>query len=185
MFSLMKYLFIFCLFFWFFFPFKKIFSHISANSPINQYWSSICGENIEEYWTKGTVSYTAINSARILGCSKIILVGQDLAYIDGQCYSKESAYKDLYCGINPETNRWEIMAKDFEQFAEVISHHEDVELKREIAKKRLKNLNNSLHIVKGIQGNMLPTESVYAAFIEPLTEYSQNFNDRKYINTSL
>lgn len=166
-------------------PFKSFFSHISANSPINQYWSSICGENIEEYWTKGTVSYTAINSARILGCSKIILVGQDLAYIDGQCYSKESAYKDLYCGINPETNRWEIMAKDFERFAEVISHHEDVELKREIAKKRLKNLNNSLHIVKGIQGNMLPTESVYAAFIEPLTEYSQNFNDRKYINTSL
>ena len=60
--------------------------------PINHFWSEICGENIEEYWSKGTVSYNALNSARILGCSKIILVGQDLAYIEGQCYSKNSAY---------------------------------------------------------------------------------------------
>ena len=31
-------------------------------------------ENIDEYYTKGTVSYTALNSARIMGFSKIILV---------------------------------------------------------------------------------------------------------------
>ena len=32
---------------------------------------------------------------------------------------------------------------------------------------------------------MIPTESVYAAFISPLREFAQNFNDREYINTSL
>ena len=32
---------------------------------------------------------------------------------------------------------------------------------------------------------MLPTESVYAAFVGPLQEFTKQFNDRTYINTSL
>ena len=63
------------------FKYKQVYSHISANTPINHLWAEICGEDIEEYWSKGTVSYTALNCARLLGCSKIILVGQDLAAI--------------------------------------------------------------------------------------------------------
>ena len=85
--------------------------------PINHYWAEIANLNIDEYWSKGTVSYTALNCARLLGCSKIILVGQDLAYIEGQCYSKDSAYKDLTCSYNKEKDKWEITAKDFEAFA--------------------------------------------------------------------
>ena len=42
-----------------------------------------------------------------------------------------------------------------------------------------------MHFVKGITGEMLPTESVYAAFVAPLEEFTAKFNDRKYINTSL
>lgn len=167
------------------FNFKQVYSHISANTPVNHFWSEISGVDIEEYWSKGTVSYTALNCARLLGCSKIILVGQDLAYIEGQCYSKESAYKDLICGINPENGRWEIMAKDFEKFANAISPLESAEKRAEVAKRRLGNLNTSLYLVKGINGDMLPTESVYAAFVQPLVEYTEHFNDREYINTSL
>jgi hypothetical protein len=167
------------------FKFKRILSHISANTPINHFWAKIIGEDIEEYWSKGTVSYTALNSARLLGCSKIILVGQDLAYIEGQCYSKDSAYKDLICGVNPENGRWEIMAKNFEEFSIAISPLDDAKKRAEVALRRLKNLNASLHIVKGINGEMIPTESVYAAFIPPLEEYVKHFNDREYINTSL
>ena len=103
------------------FKYKGTFSHISANSPINHFWAELCGENIEEYWSKGTVSYTALNCARILGCSKIVLVGQDLAYVQGQCYSKDSAYKDMVCEYNDSAQRWEIQAKDFESFASAIS----------------------------------------------------------------
>jgi len=167
------------------FKFKKRYSHISANMPINLFWGEICDEKVDEYWSKGTVSYTILNCARLLGCSKIILVGQDLAYIEGHCYSKDSAYKDLICGQNPETGIWEIMAKDLESFANSLSAHPNLEQRVVIAKDRLKNLNNSLHIVKGINGNMLPTESVYAAFVKPLSEYALHFNDRDYINTSL
>lgn len=167
------------------FKFKKRLSHIASNVPVNQFWAEICGENIDEYFSKGTVSYTALNSARILGCSKIILVGQDLAYIGGQCYSKDSAYKDLICAHNPDTGRWEIMAKDFEAFADALSNSPDVEKRMQAARRRLVNLNNSLHFVKGISGEMIPTESVYAAFVAPFQEFAIRFNDRRYINTSL
>lgn len=167
------------------FKFKNIYSHISSNSPINKFWAEVCQENTEEYLSKGTVSYTALNCARLLGCSKIILVGQDLAYIGGQCYSKDSAYKDLSCEFNKDTNKWEIVAKDFEKFAEAITPSANPQVQINVAKDRLKNLNNSLYYVKGINGDMIPTESVYATFIRPLQDFTKQFNDRKYINTSL
>lgn len=167
------------------FDFKQILSHISANSPVNRFWAEIINENIEEYWSKGTVSYTALNSARLLGCNKIILVGQDLAYVEGQCYSKESAYKDLVCKYNDNSKKWEITAKDFDAFSNAISNSEDAEVRKQAAKTRLEALNNSLYFVKGINGDMIPTESVYAAFVKPLSDYSRHFTGVEYINTSL
>ena len=165
--------------------FKKIYSHISSNFPVNSFWCEIAGVDNVPYESKGTVSYTALNVARILGCSKIVLVGQDLAYIDGQCYSKNSAYKDLECKYNEELKKWEITAKDFESYCMSLGNYPDKETREKIALERLKNLNSSLYYVKGIKGDMIPTESVYAAFIQPLSEYTQKFPDREYINTSL
>ena len=167
------------------FKFKQIYSHISDNMPVNSFWSRIINEKTDEYLSKGTVSYTALNIARILGCSKIVMVGQDLAYIEGQCYSKDSAYKDLECRFNKENNKWEITAKDFDNFVESLSNYPDEETRIKAAKTRLKNLNNSLYYVKSIKGEQIPTESVYAAFIKPLSEFAQKFNDREFINTSL
>lgn len=167
------------------FQYKRIFSHISSNNPINQFWSEIIDEKINDYLSKGTVSYTALNSARILGCSKIILVGQDLAYVSGQCYSKDSAYKDLFCEFNKETNNWEIKAKDFEEFSKAISTSPNPTVRANVAKQRLQNLNSSLYYVKGINGDMIPTESVYATFIRPLQDFTLQFNNIEYINTSL
>ena len=167
------------------FKFKQTYSHAAVNLPVNALWSEIADIDLQEYWSKGTVSYTALNCARILGCSKIILVGQDLAYIEGQCYSKDSAYKDLECRFNKEFNRWEIAARDFEHYAQSLSNSPDAEIRKRVAIERLKNLNSALYYVKGINGDMIPTESVYAAFIKPLSEYTQHFNDREYINASL
>ncbi len=165
------------------FKFKQVFSHLSSNLPVNSIWSNLINENREEYLSKGTVSYTALNSARILGCSKIVMVGQDLAYIEGQCYSKDSAYKDLKCTCNE--GKWKITAANFEEFANSLSNSADIEKRRTAALRRLENLNNSLYYVKGIQGDMIPTESVYAAFIKPLSEFAEIHNDREYINTSM
>lgn len=167
------------------FKFKRIFSHISNNLPLNKFWSNIIGEDCSEYISKGTVSYTALNVARILGCKKIVLVGQDLAYIEGQCYSKDSAYKELECRFNQEADKWEITAKNIEDFANALSTLPDLEKRIDLAERRLKNLNNSLYFVTGINGKQIPTESVYAAFIKPLSEYTKLFANREYVNTSM
>ena len=167
------------------FEFKDTFSHIANNLPINDWWSKLADIDIREYSSKGTVSYTALNCARILGCSKIIIVGQDLAYVEGQCYSKDSAYKDLVCQYNNETKKWEITAKDFASFCNSLSNSQNEEVRIKTAQKRLENLNASLYYVKGINGDMIPTESVYATFIKPLTEFTEIYNDRKYINASM
>lgn len=167
------------------FEFKRTFSHISQNLPINDIWCDITDVDNSEYFSKGTVSYTALNVARILGCSKIILVGQDLAYIGGQCYSKDSAYKDLVCEYNESLKKWEITAKDFESFCMSLGNYDDPEIRKQKALDRLSALNASLYYVKGVNGDMIPTESVYSAFIQPLSEYTQNYPDREYINTSL
>ena len=167
------------------FEFKKTYSHISSNLPVNSFWCDLSGVKNKEYESKGTVSYTALNVARILGCSKIVLVGQDLAYIEGQCYSKDSAYKDLVCSYNEETKKWEITAKDFENFCMSLGNYDDPEIRKNKAIERIQSLNSALYYVKGINGDMIPTESVYAAFIRPLSEFTERYPDREYINTSL
>ena len=167
------------------FEFKNTYSHISQNLPINELWCQISNIDNEEYLSKGTVSYTALNVARILGCSKIVLVGQDLAYIEGQCYSKDSAYKDLVCKYNEAMNKWEITASDFESFCNSLGNYEDPNIRQQLAINRLRSLNDALYYVKGIKGDMIPSESVYAAFIQPLSEFTQIYPDCEYINTSL
>ena len=167
------------------FDFKNTYSSVSQNLPLNEFWCDISGVDNREYWSKGTVSYTALNVARILGCSKIVLVGQDLAYIEGQCYSKDSAYKDLVCKYNEEAQKWEITAKDFENFCLSLGNSDNPNIRKQKALDRIQALNSALYYVKGINGDMIPTESVYAAFIKPLSEFTQIFSDREYINTSL
>ena len=66
-----------------------------------------------------------------------------------------------------------------------MSNSPDAEKRKEAALRRLKNLNDSLYYVKGINGDMIPTESVYAAFIKPLSEFAEMFSECEYINTSL
>ena len=89
------------------------------------------------------------------------------------------------CQYNPERGKWEIVAKDFEKFASAISASDDLEVREQTALRRLANLNRSLYYVKGIKGDMIPTESVYAAFVKPLSEFAQHFNGIEFINTSL
>ena len=81
-------------------PAKNILLHLSSNMPSSQYFADIANISTEGYLAQGTVSYMALNTAVKMGFSKIILVGQDLAYIENQCYSKDSNYEDLICEYN-------------------------------------------------------------------------------------
>lgn len=164
---------------------KNKFLHISSNMPPAQYFASIVNIDTQNYCTKGTVSFTALDTAVNMGFKKIILIGQDLSYIDGQCYSKDSTYEDLVCKLNPETNKYEIMALDFDKFAEKVSNASTLEKRKELAKRRLISLNSVLYSVKGIDGKMVPTEAGYASFIKHFSDYAKSFADIEFINTSM
>ena len=164
---------------------KQKYLHVSANMPPSEYWGKISNTNTEGYGTQGTVSYMALNTAIKMGCSKIILVGQDLAYIEGQCYSKDSAYSELECVYNEQLQKYEIVPKDFEKYRDSLSASDDVEERTKIATERLKILNKSLYSVKSINGAMIPTEAGYAAFIQQFSDYAKSLNNIKLINTSL
>ena len=164
---------------------KHIFSHTSNNLPPNILWKNLAGIDISEYYSRGTVSYCALNCARILGCNRLVLVGQDLAFLDGQIYSKDSVYKDLKLRFNEETKKFEVYVEDFQKFADAISVSEKNEIKEHAAQKRLEGYKNRITTIKGIQGNFLPTEAVYSLFASNISRYTMQFPDFEYINTSL
>lgn len=164
---------------------KNVLLHLSANMPSSQYFAVIVGLSTEGYLAQGTVSYMALNTAVKMGFSKIILVGQDLAYIDGQCYSKDSAYDGLSCKFNAELNKYEIVPNDLIKYADAICSYAKQEERVAAAKRRLSILNSSLYMVKSIDGSMLPTEAGYASFIAHFVSYAKQLTDIKLINTSL
>ena len=166
-------------------PAKKKFLHFSENMPICDYLSKIIELDISGYHTQGTVSFMALNSAVNMGFKKIILVGQDLAYIDGQCYSKDSAYEDLVCKYNEETKKFEITPKDFEKYADALCKTDNISIKHKIAIDRLAILNGSMYTIKSVSGAMIPTEAGYASFIKHFADYAQSIDGVELVNTSL
>lgn len=157
-------------------------------SHANSYWAELTGVNIQSYTAKGTVSYESLFAAKMLGCTKLILVGQDLAYINNQCYSSGAAYSELAFEINPETNKPEFKIKDYEKYAaSLLPIGTDVTQPwcKDFADFKVKNLNETLFFVKGISGEMLPTQSGYATFIEHLREFASYNPNLELINTSM
>lgn len=164
---------------------KNVLLHLSSNMPSSQYFADITGLSTEGYLAQGTVSYMALNTAVKMGFSKIVLVGQDLAYIEGQCYSKDSAYDGLSCKFNSELNKYEIVPNDIVKYSDAICSYPTQPERLGAAKRRLAILNSSLYMVKSIDGSMLPTEAGYASFISHFASYAKKLPDIKLINTSL
>ncbi len=164
---------------------KNVLLHLSSNMPSSQYFADIANLSTDGYLAQGTVSYMALNTAVKMGFSKIILVGQDLAYVDGQCYSKDSAYDGLNCKFNPELNKYEIVPNDLIKYADAICSYTTQDKRVAAAKRRLAILNSSLYMVKSIGGSMIPTEAGYASFINHFVSYAKTLTDIKLINTSL
>lgn len=120
----------------------------------------------------GTVSYSALNAAQIMGCNPIILLGQDLAYLDGKCYAKGSVYEGLDCVLN-ENEKFEIVLPDEarEDYKRAICAHKTGDEAEEAVNDWLKHLNYNLYTVQGQNGEKLPTQSCYVMFVK----YFENF----------
>lgn len=167
---------------------KNKFIFPTKSSHANNYWARLTGVDTSPYEAYGTVSYEALCSAKMLGFKKIILVGQDLAFINNQCYSKNSSYSDLKCEVNPETNKVEVKIGNYESYVESLKSEKNLytpEVYERITNNKIKNITDTLFYVKGVTGEMLPSQGNYATFIEYFREFALNNKDLDLINASM
>ncbi len=165
---------------------KLLFPTVSSQA--NDYWAKLAGLDIRPYIAKGTVSYESLAVAKLLGFTKIVLVGQDLAYANNKCYSDESAYSQLVFEINPETGKPEFKIKDLEKYMRsLLPIGTDItqDWCKGFAEYKVKNLNDTLYFVRGISGEMIPTQGGYATFIDHFREFAHFNKDLDLINTSM
>ena len=168
--------------------FKNKLSYPSKNSTPNQIWSSLANIDSSPYISSGTVSYMLLYSAMILGFKNIILVGPDLAFLYGKCYTKNSQHNGLIYEIDETTQKAIVKIENLDSlinslFSKASPHN--YEQKIEIAKKRVENINKNLCTVAGIKGNSLITTLDYASFIMQFNNFAKKFNELNLYNTSL
>lgn len=169
--------------------FKRKISYPSCTSIANLVWTNFAKIDATPYVSSGTVSYTALYSAMYLGCNAIILIGQDLAYCDGKCYSN-GTNRGLICKENPQTGKVEIVIAEGAENKLKQALYGQSSLKEEdkdrLLKKYVANINEKLYYVEGIKGNKLPTTADYGSFISQFEEFAKDYgNILKLYNTSL
>ncbi len=117
---------------------RRFFNYYNKTMPVCKWIAGVMGiKDLNYYETAGTVSINCFYAAKLMGCDKIIFIGQDLAYTDNKCYSQGSAYAEFK--VNQESQK-------------ELSGHE-------------KFLNTNLIQVKGLNGLMLFTRPDYYLFI--------------------
>ncbi|MBQ8847499.1 MAG: motility associated factor glycosyltransferase family protein [Candidatus Gastranaerophilales bacterium] len=158
---------------------KKTFNYLSNANFLN-FWLRDCLKLNDYLETFGTVSYSALMSAYVMGFDKIIVCGQDLAYKDGACYAKGSQYGDLECIYDENEKKYVIKAADFESYAMSFkANGYSDELSREIAKNNIEFLNKNLYTVKSQEGKDIPTQTGYALFIEKFEQIAKRIKEEK------
>lgn len=168
--------------------FKNRFVTPSLETDASRWFLEKAEKEFTPFETKGTVAYHALYSAYYLGCNPIILIGQDLAYTDGQCYSKGSKFDGLQCVFDEEAQKYMIAPKNFEEYRDAYFASEGYseERKNSAIERVLARMNNNIKFVQGQDGEMLPTDSVYAIFIDYFKEFAAVYgHERTLINSSL
>ncbi|GBF23500.1 hypothetical protein tpqmel_0904 [Candidatus Gastranaerophilus sp. (ex Termes propinquus)] len=167
---------------------KNKFLFPSHGNFLNNWLSKALGLSNEGLFSEGTVSYCALQCAKLFGCNPIILTGQDLAYTDSRCYAKGSAYEELACEINPETGKYHIFPRDMEKYKKELLGENSPKTPQEqedTVKYYLNFLNKNLLTVSGQNGEPIPTQTGYALFIKHFEVFARANSHLELINTSL
>ena len=168
--------------------FKRKFMTASLETDAARWYLEKFDREFVPFEAKGTVSYHALYCAYYLGCNPIILIGQDLAYSDGCCYAKGSKFDGLKCVFEESIGKFKIECDDYETFKKNYFASVDYspEVEESILQARLKELNDNLQTVAGQNGEVLPTDSVYALFIDYIKGFaSEHGAGLKLINSSV
>lgn len=169
-------------------PFKERFLTNSLENDDSRWFLEKAEKEFVNFETKGTVAYHAIFSAYYLGCNPIILIGQDLAYPDGQCYSKGSKFDGLKCVFDESEKRYKIEPENYEEYRKAYceSENHSLEMQDLIVKAKIESLNKNLVTVEGQNNDKLPTDSVYSLFIDYIQDFAHRHGEGlKLVNSSL
>lgn len=166
-------------------PFRSKFITSSVENGANSIYNNML--NIKPFYfeTKGTVAYNALYSAMYMGCNPIILVGQDLAYVDGECYSKNSPLSAIKC--RKIDSDWEVYVSDLEQLKKNLFSHKQVDDERisKSIKSRIKSLNEQIINAKTVFGEDVATSQSFALFAEYYKAFSKKYSNKiKLYNTT-
>ena len=167
--------------------YKNIFVTPSEETEVARWFLDIASRPVINFETKGTVAYNALFSAMFLGCKTIILIGQDLAYSDGSCYARGSAFENLKCVFDEDSQKYKIVVDDFESFRDAYYswHPFSIEEKNQRIKQVIEKYSSELVTVDGQNGEKLPTSALYSLFIEYMQDFALRYNkDLVLINSS-
>ena len=171
-------------------PFKNIFINFSNELVSNLWLAELFDEKFDEYETRGTVSYCGLNSAKILGCNPLILLGQDLAYRNGDCYSKNSVYHSLKIKYDNDLAKEVLYVENIDEYRESLyGKTEDPALINKLndrIENKLSYLNSTLSFVDSQDGFRLPTDIAFKLYIEYFKEYAKKVGSSvNLINASI
>jgi len=166
---------------------RERFVFYCHNDIVSRWLSTVADFSVENYENKGTVSYSAMYSAYMLGCNPIVLVGQDLAFTNGECYAASSAYGRAYKCIKDEKDgKFKLVMDDFQRLTDYCDPANKVLSDAEFNNMVQYFANFPVTLVKGQNGNMIPTSPDYASFIRYFEEFAYNNTDTslQLINSS-
>lgn len=151
---------------------KRFFNHHNKNTPACAWMAKILGiTDLNDYESAGTVAINCFYTAKLMGCNKIILVGQDLAYTDNKCYAQNSAHSGF--SIN------ESKTIEFNNSIENTNKNEAA------IKNQSAFLSKDLLRVKSLNGTTLFTRPDYYTFILYFEEIAEQYaSEIKLINAT-
>lgn len=104
----------------------------------------------------GSVAHGTVAIAAALGARRIVLLGQDLAFTDGEAYARGSAYAETGFELCEDGRfRWKNVEAKHAQFASL--------------NWELRNPAQQTFWVEGWKGDKVPTSRAYASFIDQYT----------------
>ncbi len=165
---------------------KKTFNYITENNFFNNWLRDVLLVK-HHLASSGTVSISAFLSACVMGFEKIILIGQDLAFKDKQCYAKGAVADNLECVF--ENGKYIIKPKNLKEFVQNMKkENEDDEKANKRLEKYISRLNQNICTIKGQNGDFLPTQIAYSYFVDYFEQLAKILaNERpnlKLINSS-
>jgi len=157
---------------------EKKFVFYCHNDIVSRWIAQITNFSVQDYENKGTVSYSAMYSAYMMGCSPIILVGQDLAYVNGECYSSDSTFGKAYSCIKDENEeKFKLVIEDVQKFTDYCDPAHKTLSEIELKNLAQKIADFPITLIKGQNGDMIPTNPNYASFIHFFEEFAYDKSD--------